>query len=124
MTVDEIITELERAWNAADGDACAAQFAEDAEFVDVLGRVHQGRPTIAAEHQKILDTIYRGSRIEIRPVHRRPLAGGWELVRTESTLRVPAGPRAGETRAVQTTLLRDGRIHAFHNTIRATGAPS
>ena len=72
MTVDQVITELERAWNAGDGAAWAANFAEDADFVDVVGRVQQGRDVIASEHQKIFDTIYRGSQIVIRTVASRP----------------------------------------------------
>jgi len=121
MTVDEVVSELERAWNSGDGDAWAARFAEDAEFVDVVGRVQQGRAVIAAEHQKIFDTIYRGSRIEIRAVSRRPV-GAALVVRTESTLDVPAGPRAGTTRAIQTKVFRDGEIVSFHNTVRIDGA--
>ncbi len=76
---------------------------------------------IAAEHQKIFDTIYRGSRIEIRAVCRRPV-GDALVVRTGSTLDVPAGPRAGTTRAVQTKVFRAGEIVSFHNTVRIDGA--
>jgi uncharacterized protein (TIGR02246 family) len=128
MAVDEIITQLQRAWNAGDGTAWAAAFADDAEFVDVLGRVVTGRQAIGEEHQKILDTIYRDSRIEIRPLARHRLAEDVLLVRTESHLRAPTGPRAGDTLAVQSMVLRDGRIFAFHNTIRSdlaafTGKP-
>ncbi|WP_037304147.1 SgcJ/EcaC family oxidoreductase [Amycolatopsis orientalis] len=118
MTTEEIITELERAWNAGDGPAWAACFAEDADFVDVLGRIQRGRATIARESQNIFDTIYRGSRLEIRQVSSRPLGGGFDLVHTATRLSIPAGPLAGEARAVQTKLVRDGEIVAFHNTIR------
>lgn len=41
------------------------------------------------------------------------------LAHTSSTLHVPAGPRAGETRSTQTVIVQDGLITAFHNTIRA-----
>lgn len=119
MTTEEIITELERAWNAGDGEAWAANFTEDADFVDVVGRIQRGRATIARESQNIFDTIYRGSELEIRQVSSRPLGGGLELVHTATVLSVPAGPRAGVTRAVQSKLIRDGKIVAFHNTIRA-----
>ncbi len=121
MTVDEVVSELVRAWNAGDADAWAARFAEDADFVDVVGRVQEGRAVIAAEHRKIFDTIYRGSRIRIRPVARRQV-GDALVVRTESTLEVPAGPRAGTTRAIQTKVFRDGEIVSFHNTVRIDGA--
>ncbi|KZB84540.1 SgcJ/EcaC family oxidoreductase [Amycolatopsis regifaucium] len=119
MTTEEIITALERAWNAGDGAAWAACFAEDADFVDVVGRIQRGRATIARESQNIFDTIYRGSTLEIRQVSSRPLGGGIDLVHTTTVLSVPGGPRAGDTRGVQSKLIRDGEIVAFHNTIRA-----
>ncbi|MFG3119530.1 SgcJ/EcaC family oxidoreductase [Streptomyces sp. NPDC048197] len=34
---------MTRAWNTGDGAAWAAYFAEDADFVDVVGRVQRGR---------------------------------------------------------------------------------
>src|SRR5438309_11754190 len=76
MIVDEVIAELARAWNAGDGAAWAASFAEDAEFVDVLGRVQRGREVIGAEHQKLFDTIYRDSWLEYWQVDNRPLGDG------------------------------------------------
>ena len=107
LTVEELIIELQRAWNAGDAD-----------FVDVLGRVQKGREVIEAEHQKIFATIYRGSRLEIRLVAVRAISDEVLLVHTTSTLRVPAGPRAGDTHAAQTKIVKNGRITAFHNTVR------
>ena len=74
--------------------------------------------TIAAEHQKIFDTIYQGSRLEIQRVGSRAIGDDILLVHTTSTLHVPAGPRAGDTHAIQTKILRNGQILAFQNTIR------
>ncbi|OXM48757.1 SgcJ/EcaC family oxidoreductase [Amycolatopsis alba] len=118
MTTEELITALEHAWNAGDGEAWAANFAEDVDFVDVVGRIQRGRATIARESQKIFDTIYRGSTLKIRQLSSRPLGGGIDLVHTETVLSIPAGHLAGEQRGVQTQLIRDGRVVAFHNTIR------
>lgn len=118
MTADEIIIELARAWNTGDGAAWAANFREDADFVDVLGRLQQGREMIAEEHQRIFDTIYRGSRVEFRQVASRAIGDGVLVVHTTSTLWVPTGPRAGSTHSTQTMILRNGQILAFHNTIQ------
>ncbi|WP_413105489.1 SgcJ/EcaC family oxidoreductase [Streptomyces sp. Inha503] len=118
MSVDELLAGMTRAWNAGDGAAWAAHFAEDADFVDVVGRVQRGRDVIATEHQKIFDTVYQGSRLAIRCLDSRQLADGILLVHTVSVLRVPGGPRAGEWHAIQTKIVRDGRILAFHNTGR------
>ncbi|PPK66625.1 SgcJ/EcaC family oxidoreductase [Actinokineospora auranticolor] len=121
-TAQDIVAGLQRSWNDGDADGWAAAFAEEAEFVDVLGRVQRGRAVIADEHRKVFTSIYRGSQVDLRLHWARPLAEGLHLVRTSSTLRVPDGPRAGETRSVQTMLLRDGEILAFHNTISTTMA--
>ncbi|PRX50021.1 uncharacterized protein (TIGR02246 family) [Prauserella shujinwangii] len=116
MPVEDIIAAMARAWNAGDGAAWAASFAEDATFVDALGRVQRGRAVIAEEHQKIFDTIYRGSRLEYWLLDSRPIADDLLLAHTGSRLSVPEGPRAGTVEAVQTKLVRGGEILAFHNT--------
>lgn len=118
MTVEQIISGMQQAWNAGDGAGWGAHFAEDADFVDALGRIQRGREVIGSEHQKIFDTVYQGSVLEIRLVDSRRLGDGLLLVHTDSTLQVPAGPREGTIDGVQTKLIRDGLIHAFHNTAR------
>ncbi|WP_206442344.1 SgcJ/EcaC family oxidoreductase [Streptomyces boncukensis] len=115
---DGVIARMARAWTAGDGAGWAADFAEDADFVDAVGRIQRGRRVIADEHQKLFDTIYRGSTLTIRRIGSRDLPGGTLLVHTESTLQVPGGPREGEWHAVQTKIFQDGRILAFHNTAR------
>ncbi len=109
---------MAHAWNAGDGAAWAAHFAQDADFVDVVGRIQHGRAVIAEEHQKIFDTIYRGSRLTIEYVNSRQLTDGLLLLHTTSTLSVPEGPRAGVWHAIQTKVVRDGEILAFHNGMR------
>jgi len=64
--IHDIVRRCEAAWNAADGAAWAASFAEDADFVDILGKHHQGRVAIEAGHRHIFATIYKGSRAEYR----------------------------------------------------------
>ena len=112
---------LAQAWNAADGAAFGAQFAEDAQFVDIRGGYHQTRDVIARAHQGIFDTIYRGSSTTFEVEDARRLAAGVILAHMRAVLNAPAGPLAGENEAVQTVVLveEDGawRIAAFHNTL-------
>ncbi|MBF6331027.1 SgcJ/EcaC family oxidoreductase [Nocardia transvalensis] len=112
-----MIEGLVRAWNTGDGAAWAAHFAEDADFVDVLGRLQRGRAEIARECQNILDTIYRGSVLEMREVASRPLGEDLRLVHTATTLQVPQGPLAGKLASIQTKVVRGDQILAFQNTI-------
>lgn len=119
MTPEEIVSSLTDAWNSGDGERWASAFDEDAVFVDVLGRVQRGRPVIAAEHQKIFDTIYRGSWLTIRLETSQQIDDRLTLAHTTSTLDVPEGPRAGITEAIQTKVIRDGLVLGFQNTVRA-----
>ena len=53
--------QLEAAWNAADSTSFAALFAEDADFIHILGGYYTGRAAIEAGHRMIFGTIYKGS---------------------------------------------------------------
>jgi uncharacterized protein (TIGR02246 family) len=47
-------------WNEASGDAFAAPFSADAEFVGFDGSVTRGRKRIAEAHQELFDKWLRG----------------------------------------------------------------
>lgn len=57
----EIVGRLEQAWNNSDSVTWAAQFADDADFIHVLGGFFHGSRNIEQGHRTIFDTIYRGS---------------------------------------------------------------
>jgi uncharacterized protein (TIGR02246 family) len=66
MTADEgaiqdILKQLEIAWNGYDSVSVAALFAEDANFIQIFGGQLDGRTAIEASHRHIFNTIYRGS---------------------------------------------------------------
>lgn len=50
-------------WERGDGDAFAAPFTEDADFVTFGGDHLKGRPMIASLHQHLFDTVLKGSRL-------------------------------------------------------------
>lgn len=116
----EIVRRLEHAWNAADGDAWAAEFAEDADFITVRGEYFRTRTTIAEGHHHIFTTFYKGSTNRISLLGARAIGDDVILAHSTAELSVPAGPMAGTHRAIQTVLLvRTGgtwRIASFHNT--------
>ena len=64
--IHDIVGRCEAASNAGDGAAWAAPFAEDADFVDILGAHHQGCLAIETGHRHIFATIYKGSRVQYR----------------------------------------------------------
>jgi uncharacterized protein (TIGR02246 family) len=50
-------------WNRGSGDAFAAPFAEDADFVAFDGSYFKGRQEIASFHQMLFDTFLKGTRL-------------------------------------------------------------
>ncbi len=125
MTNDEsvraVIDQLQEAWNGGDGEAFAAPYVDDAEFVTVQGQRVTGRRAIAAGHQGIFDTIYAGSTNAMELLGTHPVSDGVVLALTRNTLSVPAGPLAGTRQALGTVVLRQNgagwEIVSTQNTI-------
>jgi uncharacterized protein (TIGR02246 family) len=120
---NELIGRLEQAWNEADGRAFAEPFTADADFVDIRGEHHRGQEAIAAGHQAIFDSIYKGSTINYKLIRARELSDDVILAHATGVLRVPSGPLAGEHNAVPSLVLVRGgdewKIAGFHNTLVA-----
>jgi uncharacterized protein (TIGR02246 family) len=124
-----ILARMEAGWNAGDGAAFSELMADDADFVDIRGDLHKGRSAIAAGHQAVLDSIYKGSQIRYELERARQVAPGVTLVHVSATLNCPAGPMAGVTHSMISMLLagsgNEQLIAAFHNTIaQGEGAQS
>ena len=119
--IDQLVDTLEHAWNAGDGDAFAAPFAEDADFVNVRAEHHQGRRAIAGGHNAILRTIYAGSTNEYTVKSARLVADDVAVAHVDAALDVPSGPLAGQMHALYSiVLVRAGsgwQIASFHNTL-------
>ena len=121
----DVVTRLEAAWNAMDGNAFAASFAHDADFVNIRGEHHRGRAAIAAGHAAIFSTIYAGSRVNLTLESARVLRPEVALLHVHSDLTAPRGPLAGKHSArfsmVLTKEAGGWQIASFHNTT-VTGA--
>jgi uncharacterized protein (TIGR02246 family) len=120
--IETLVASLDAAWNAGDGEAFAAPFAADADFVNIRGEHHQGRAAIAAGHAAILRTIYAGSTNRYTVKTARPLDAVVALVHVNAVLDVPSGPLAGRHAALfSMVLMRTGtawQIASFHNTLQ------
>ena len=119
----ELVGRLERAWNEADGQAFGQPFTPDADFVDIRGEHHRGQQAIAAGHQIIFDSIYKGSSTDYELTGARELSSDVILAHATAVLRAPSGPLAGEHSSVLSLVLVRGgngwKIAAFHNTLVA-----
>lgn len=68
QTPEDIPRQFEDAWNDKDANALAALFAEDADFVNVVGLWWQNRPDIERAHEYGLTTFFAQSQITARRV--------------------------------------------------------
>ncbi len=115
------------AWKSGDGNAFAAQFTDDADFINLLGMYVQGRAPIAQLHDKIFKGPYANSTVRFDPQQARMLSAEMILVIAASQVDIPAGPVKGIVRTVATVLLQRvssaWKIALFHNTrVEATQA--
>jgi uncharacterized protein (TIGR02246 family) len=76
-------------WNQGDGQAYAAPFTEDADYVIVDGTHIKGRETIASGHQYIFDTVFRGSKMEGHVTDIRFLSANVALLHSFCVLQMP-----------------------------------
>ncbi|HET9531483.1 MAG TPA: SgcJ/EcaC family oxidoreductase [Blastocatellia bacterium] len=124
--IRRIVKAVEDGWNAGDGKAFAAPFAEDADYVIVNGMRIKGRDTIASGHQQILDTIYKGSHNTATVLSIRFLRDDAAIAHVEWHLKYAENGIAHERKAMCSMVMtkQGGRwsIVAFHNTpITSTG---
>ena len=126
--LENIVRQLEAAWNAGDGSAFAAPFAADADFVNIRGDHFRGRDAIAAGHSAIFRTIYAGSTNQYTLEGARLLRPEVALARVYAVMDAPQGPLAGRNRArFSLVLTKEGgkwEIAGLHNTLEATPGPS
>lgn len=57
----QVVAQLTDAWNRGDASAWVAPYAEDAEFINILGSVFSSKAAIRARHAEIFDGAFRGS---------------------------------------------------------------
>lgn len=108
-------------WNKGSGEAFAAQFAEDSDFVVANGRHDKGRRQNASAHQQIFDTFFKGTRLWLQVKSVRFLRPDVALMHTASKVLKPGESDASpEPEFIQTwTVSKHGNewlVDAFHNT--------
>ncbi len=115
-----LVEHLERSWNASDSRAWAEIFAEDADFIHILGGHYTGRAAVEQGHRTIFDTIYKGSvnRLEVEKI--RLVGRDCALVFILATLKFRQGD-SSVTMQTRPTLIAERRgdrweIAAFQNT--------
>jgi uncharacterized protein (TIGR02246 family) len=123
-----MVYQLEAAWNAADSASFAALFAENADFIHILGGYYTGSAAIEAGHRMIFGTIYKGSRVRYSVEKIRFLRPDVAIVFLRQFLQFREGGVASDLEARPTIIAEkaDGswRIAALQNTrITEAGGP-
>jgi len=125
----EIAEKLEAAWNASDSLAWASLFAEDADFIHILGGHFQGSGAIEQGHRTIFDTIYKGSRIKLGVEKVRFVRPDVAIVFIRTNLKWYLGGAEQEVQARPTLVAQKNgngqwEIVAFQNTLITPGGPA
>lgn len=118
----DLFQEIKDGWNQGDGQAYAASFTEDADYILWNGTYLKGRQAIAAAHQQLFETRFRGSQLEGFIQNIRFLSDDIALLQLHSSPQIPGqAVPAPEQYSIQTligTRQADGwRITSFQNTL-------
>ncbi len=100
-----IVAQLQTAWNAGDGHAYGAPFAEEADYISVLGRKLHSRRAIAAAHEGVLKSLYKDSTMRHTVTQARALTDDVIVAYVDTVLNVPAGHITGEHNAILALIL-------------------
>ncbi|WP_434439839.1 SgcJ/EcaC family oxidoreductase [Lentzea sp. E54] len=106
---------MEQGWAAGDGDAFAAVFAEDVDFVTVRGEELLGRRAVALGHSQLFAGPYRDTKLSAEISLIRPLTSEISVVHVTSSI-APAGITT-HAQAVVVHRADGWEIAAFHNMI-------
>lgn len=106
---EEFPAAFARAWMARDGAALAALFAEDADFVNVVGIWWEDRAAIGRAHDYALRSFFARSRLSVGRVKTRRI--GQEAAVVQARMRLtgqiaPDGGPAGDRQVILTFVLR------------------
>lgn len=120
-TLSGLFQQMIDGWNQGDGQAYAAPFTEDADYVIVDGKHVKGRETIAFGHQYIFHTVFKGSTMRGQVKDIRFLSADIALMHAEGVLQIPgqAGRVSEQPSTMTIVAIRQASrwgITAFHNT--------
>ncbi|MEV4410877.1 SgcJ/EcaC family oxidoreductase [Catellatospora sp. NPDC049609] len=119
-SIQQVLTAIVRAWDAADADAFGRAFTDDASYVTFVGTVYRGRADITESHRALFRAFTKGTRMVSETVATTFLGPDTAVVVGRGD--TVKGDRRPALSKIQTyTLVRepDGwRVAAFHNTRR------
>jgi uncharacterized protein (TIGR02246 family) len=85
--VRQLLARQAEDWNRHDARAWSAPFTDDAEFVNILGMLLQGRQQIEQRHAELFRGIFKSSRVVVTTRKVRALGATSALAETDYELR-------------------------------------
>jgi uncharacterized protein (TIGR02246 family) len=115
-----VVSGLERAWAAGNGQLWGSYFAEDSDFTVWFGLHLRGRDANAAIHQEVFDSFYEGTKLRLDVRDLRFLRPDVAVVHFDARIvgpgeQLPEQPQFVPV-AVMTKEDEVWRIAVFHNT--------
>jgi uncharacterized protein (TIGR02246 family) len=120
---EPIVKHLEDAWNEASGEKFSQPFTTTSDFINIRGMFlsKATKQQVAAGHQHIFDTIYKGSTVKYNLADAELINGQTILAHIKTILNSPQGPLLGTNSSIITIVLiqekDEWKIRAFHNTL-------
>jgi uncharacterized protein (TIGR02246 family) len=109
-TIRQALAQQADAWNRHDAKAWVAPFANDAEFVNILGMLLQGRAEIERRHADLFAGIFAHSTVVVTTRKVQSLGDGGAVAETDYELRgydrLPPGIRATDADGTLRTRLK------------------
>jgi uncharacterized protein (TIGR02246 family) len=126
----DVVTRFVKAWNAGDAKAIGTLFAEDADFVNVVGLWWTSRRSIVRALKRGFEDWFSGSEFIVEKLSQRLVGSDGAVVLARWRIggqTDPSGEKAGTRRGVATVVLQrldDGTwlCVAWHNTDIAPAA--
>jgi uncharacterized protein (TIGR02246 family) len=115
-----VLKRLDQAYNTGDASAYAAEFSEDADFVNRFGMHLVGRKEIEERHRVLFTRLAQGTTGELELVRARAITDSTIVARANADWQVAGGAMAGIVRSRYTLVLVNDegvwRITAMQNT--------
>jgi uncharacterized protein (TIGR02246 family) len=86
-TIRRLLAQQTEDWNLHDAHAWAAPFSEDAEFINILGTLLEGRGEIERRHAEIFRTIFARTQVVVTVRRVRALGASAAVAETDYELR-------------------------------------
>ena len=118
--IADVVSRLECAWAAGNGQMWASYFAEDADLTTWFGLYVRGWEAIADLHQEVFDSFHKSSKLRLHVRNLRFLRPDVAVAHLEGTIVGPGEQSAAHPQFVPVAVMtkEDGRwrVAVLHNT--------